>query len=50
MTADDLTAYLNQNPDAVDRVEALEQGRTTPRKTVLAMVEAHREAQAAANG
>lgn len=44
MSAADVVAHLNQNPGDVDRVEAIEAERNTPRSTVTKAVEAHRAA------
>lgn len=39
MTADDLIVYLGTRPSDAERVRELEEGRATPRKTVLAAIE-----------
>jgi hypothetical protein len=47
MTVDEVTAYLNQHPEEVDRIEAAELERDNPRKGVTDLVDAHREATGA---
>lgn len=47
MNAEPLVAYLNQHNDELDRVEAIESRRSTPRQSVTAAITRIREEQAA---